>query len=72
MSFATPYIDTPMKTPKAKNVAKTTKNNAIKALDELGTATLLWALVKRHKFAIVFSLLILENVYMFLHFFTVI
>lgn len=72
MALTAQYIETPVSKPKSKNVEKTARNQAIRAVNELGTPTLIWEVCKRHKFGIVVLALIAENAYMFARYFAII
>jgi len=55
-----------------KVTTKFTKRMAAKDFDSLATWTVLGLLVKRHKYGLALNALILENLYMLLHWFQMI
>lgn len=64
MALALEYETTPIKASKSKNIKLTSRNQAIKGMGELGTPTIVWQLVMRHKVSLMFNFILLENVYL--------
>lgn len=69
MSNAMTFEKTPTVKPNPRRI--NTKLTA-SLLEDIGSGALVWHLIKRHKHILLFNIFVAENLYLALHYFTVI